>query len=846
MSIENVPNCLLSEKITSKLAEDTYSQKRVSMMNILTDSVFNSTFIGNDPKRDKSLDQNAEIFDLSSTQSIQSLEEILKEPDPEPIDESLLADFHDDLSLNARLLEEIHTFDDNSDVTSIATTSSFSRDSTHASWKRPVRRKPKSQMLRCIRLRGISSQLLSANEKIRCGAPTSITVGCTHIAVGTAHGLTLLFDSKQILKFCIGHSKDAYDSGPVTSLCFNGEDSRLLIGFAKGFLLLYDLLKSTTFGLKLLRRCDVLSQLGNGILSAKFLNNDVLAEPAPPAIVNDAGGSVYILEWRGSPDKSCKCIFAGSKGDVCRAEPLTSTFFDSSLLALASLTKLIVLRLKPKIQVIFTMENKLDEASKYDIVQQAKSPPLVSWRPISTDGHHSEVQLAYGRSKTIHIIEVSKISKSGVEMPHENSAKNSNLRAVLLKKISLKVNVDTDICASYDAMLINMAWISAKCLLTLDQNERAKLYDVFGENEHCVECSDISHIQLVYSTATFKGLATGGNVSPAMAFMAENACFNSLAVYSYGPSTGQVIVLGHKAVFALSLSSWLDCVNALVYCNNETQAPDFMGAISLCLDYFTGRKKTGLSSASPPGDAKNEANEKSLSNRKIVIIQEKAVALLLEYVELSMVKFVPSCGKIETLQEYYRNIIPFCLETCFELQREDIIYTTLYERFGVDALAKGIFLECLDDYILDDRLVDPPPSLIQEFIAHMEREGLYSVIESCVVHLPVHCLDLHQVMTFCRDRNLYDAIIYIFNYGLMDYMTPMMEMLQILGEILELKDFLSDEDVRLGNKLLLYVTCCLNGRSYFTYRVSDMKKDELICEIYEHTYALCARYIVRI
>lgn len=717
---------------------------QVFMATILADSVFNSTFIGHDSKDDKLIDQNAGTLDISSSQSIQSLEDILKEPDPEPIDESFFVDLPDDLSLNARFLDEVHAFDDNSDITSIATTSSFSRDSTHASWKRPVRRKPRSQLLRCIRLRSISSQLVSANEKIRCGAPTSITVGCTHIAVGTAHGLTLLFDSKQVLKFCVGHSKDAYDFGPVTSLCFNGEDSRLLIGFAKGCLLLYDLQKSTTSGLKVLRRCDVLSQLGNGILSAKFVNYDVLAEPAPPAIVNDTGGSVYILEWHGSPDKACKCIFAGSKGDVCRAEPLTSTFFDSSLLALASLTKLIVVRLKPKIQVIFTMENKIDESIKSDIIQQAKSPPLVCWRPISTNGRHSEVYLAYGRWKTIHIIQISKLSKSDIQVSDENSTRNSNLRAVLLKKIDVKVNVDTDLCASYDPMIINMAWISSKCLLTLDQNERARLYDVFGEKEHCVECSDISHIQLVYSTATFKGLATGGNVSPAMAFMAENACYNSLGVYSYGPSTGQVLFLGHKSVFALSLSTWLDCVNALVSCSNENQMPDFMGAISLCLDYYTGRKKTGLSSASPTRTTKNGSNDKSLSNRKMMIIQEKAVALLLEYVDLSMVKFAPSCGKIEALQDYYRNIIPFCLETCFELHREDIIYTILYERFGVDALAKGIFLECLDDYIIDDRLVDPPPSLIQEFIGHMEREGLYSVIESCVVHLPVYCLDLHQ------------------------------------------------------------------------------------------------------
>jgi len=58
----------------------------------------------------------------------------------------------------------------------------------------------------------------------------------------------------------------------------------------------------------------------------------------------------------------CKCIFSGSKGDVCRVEPLTTTVTlhhhnsrkPVKLVALTSLTKLLVLETAPRYSVVFT------------------------------------------------------------------------------------------------------------------------------------------------------------------------------------------------------------------------------------------------------------------------------------------------------------------------------------------------------------------------------------------------------------------------------------------------------------------------------------------------------------
>lgn len=50
-------------------------------------------------------------------------------------------------------------------------------------------------------------------------------------------------------------------------------------------------------------------------------------------------------------------------------------------------------------------------------------------------------------------------------------------------------------------------------------------------------------------------------------------------------------------------------------------------------------------------------------------------------------------------------------------------------------------------------------------------------LEACIVHLNVESLDIHQTMKLCWTQGLYDAIIYIYNQGMQDYITPLEELM---------------------------------------------------------------------
>lgn len=84
------------------------------------------------------------------------------------------------------------------------------------------------------------------------------------------------------------------------------------------------------------------------------------------------------------------------------------------------------------------------------------------------------------------------------------------------------------------------------------------------------------------------------------------------------------------------------------------------------------------------------------------------------------------------------------IKTSFFLHR-DILFDRIYERFAMDIIARGTFLECLEPYILNDKLTEIPARVMKDFVEHHEGRGYLDTVEACIVHMHVSSLDIHQV-----------------------------------------------------------------------------------------------------
>ncbi|KAL3853951.1 hypothetical protein ACJMK2_013245 [Sinanodonta woodiana] len=696
---------------------------------------------------DLELDDSEFQSDLPTVENPPTLESILNEPDEESIFED------DDISIpsSAQLLK------DSIDTSSLSSQDSLLSDRSQRKYKkkRATSKTLHGSILKPSKLKSIAAQLQSAADKVDAGMPSAMAVSSL-IAIGTSHGLVLIFDPKQLLKWCLGSTAVGAQYGAVSALSFNRDCTRLLSGFARGQITMWDL----TSG-KLLRTITDAHPPGTAVLHVKFTDSLTIA------VCSDSGGSVFDLEFKrliGVRTCESKCLFSGSRGEVCTIEPLHMNYTikdhpmqDVSVLAMASLSKVLLVTLRPHLKVIFTHPLKGDSSTL----------PLLAWQfviiQVSEQDRVIDPVLAFARESTIYFHQVFCTSAQDIKCSG-------------LQKMSVPYK------------LLSINWMNPKTLVTLDTTEKLHVIDVRSEEE--LEVIDISEVQLIYNNSFFKSLATGGNVSQALAFAGDHACYQTVVSHK-----GQLLLLGAKTVHVYTLRSWNERIDVLV------QEKKFQEALSLAQSFYEGKAKAVVGMTH------------SHSKRK-EIVSELMLDILFKHVDLSMTQFCPEKGRIEELEEYYQGIVPVSVDFTLYLNRMDILFGRIYDRFSMDVIAKGTFLECLEPYILNDKLSSIPPSVMKDFLSLYEGKGMLENVEACIVHMDVTSLDIHQVVMLCWNYGLYDAILYVYNQGMKDYTTPLEELLSTLRAAVSTGKQLSDQQIKLGNKLLVYISCCLAGRAY--------------------------------
>jgi hypothetical protein len=168
-------------------------------------------------------------------------------------------------------------------------------------------------LLKILELQTISNQLTLCIERTNYGNPTTIDVLLNRlIAIGTTKSVVLLFEHHtQSLKHCLNND---LSNGAVSALNFNSDATRILVGYARGRIQMYDCSNG-----KLLRNISSdIHAPDTAILNIKFTHDPTAA------LFSDSGGSVYVLQFTRHLKRGyqSKCLFSGSRGEVCTIEPL--------------------------------------------------------------------------------------------------------------------------------------------------------------------------------------------------------------------------------------------------------------------------------------------------------------------------------------------------------------------------------------------------------------------------------------------------------------------------------------------------------------------------------------------
>ena len=209
------------------------------------------------------------------------------------------------------------------------------------------------------------------------------------------------------------------------------------------------------------------------------------------------------------------------------------------------------------------------------------------------------------------------------------------------------------------------------------------------------------------------------------------------------------------------------------------------------------------------------------------------ISILKDYVERVL---VPLLDNQHQPRDRLESVIKLTITICIQLEAEyeilpplarscdftfsfffysALLFDQVYPTLSSCPPARSVFLELLEPHFLSDRLPSLPPSVMQQWVAHYEETGRLEALERCVTHVNVSSLDLHQILTLAGHAGLYSAYLYVHTRALLDYIGPLEDLMkQLASAVHQLGPPYSEQDLKLGHTLLVYLSCCLAGQVY--------------------------------
>lgn len=160
------------------------------------------------------------------------------------------------------------------------------------------------------------------------------------------------------------------------------------------------------------------------------------------------------------------------------------------------------------------------------------------------------------------------------------------------------------------------------------------------------------------------------------------------------------------------------------------------------------------------------------------------------------------------------SVLEICTEVCIHLDSSGISQSLDHLHSTVQSSQLGLtkFLEFLEAHLINGQMPSIPPLIMQQFVSYYEDCGRLEALEMCICNVDVACLDLHQILTLSQRHGLHRAYIYVHTKALGDYINPLDDLMKQLQASVRLGPPYSEQDLKLGHCILVYISCCLVGR----------------------------------
>jgi len=656
--------------------------------------------------------------------------------------------------------------------------------------------------VRWTKLRKITGQVFSEIGKRNYGRPTVLAVSAS-IAIGTSKGLTLIFDYHQNLTATIGLGTKAVESGAVTSLAVSADHSTIASGHANGHIFTWEISRPAKPFLHILplARAQLEQRKTDGHVSdTPIVHVGFLGTRHTALVSADEGGMAFShLATRG----------LGAVGRVVKTTrilgryPAAAGTFDrprkaSSVLAFSplplgnveqatdglGLTALLTPYLLVIVSTTPIAETQFKTARPKEVAPHGALSGCLAWFPAvrlkkpvpGTHDLESKTKLVYCWSNVLTILDVNiELQEEKDKPPILHFKPRSRWKA--------------------EEAIVGVQWLHRSVLGVLTISQR--LIIIEDPSLRVTDSFDLIHKHIYHQDLFSKQLRSTieqlDEDDQSMHGVVADAFHMSYKAYK-----GRLFLLGFNDLSLGTLSNWADRLLALM------EEGDVIAAIQLATSYFGGENDK-ISVGLPEDDETRHA-----------LVQEK----LLDMISASL-KYVfgqaraPEADE-EEQQVQLRDLAVASFAACLKTQDTDYLFDVVYDAYS-EAGKQEIFFQVLEPYIIDEEITAIPPDVLKDLITYYASKDKAVRLEEMICRLDTRTMDIHQIATLCKRYRLYDALIYVWNQAIGDFVTPMIE-LMLLIKMIEYGKFDNEETqaeyLASAMKVFPYLAYVFTGRIY--------------------------------
>jgi hypothetical protein len=656
-------------------------------------------------------------------------------------------------------------------------------------------------VIRWTKLRRITGQVFSEVGRRNFGHPTCVAI-TDSIVIGTSKGLILVFDYNQTSKASIGFGTKVLECGAVTSLAISADHTTIAAGHAEGHIFTWEVSRPSRPFLHIppidislpesrkhdghitgtavlhisflgYRRTALVSADGKGMAFSHLASRGTGAVARRIRTTRVLGRYPDLLT-RGAPSRRPSAVLAFSALPLGNVEQATDVL---GLVAMMTPYLLVIVSTTPIAQT----QHKA--ARPKEVAAHGAMSAALAWFPAiklkSKDAPVSRTKLAYCWSNVLSILEVEEVP------PEEetSTAKPPDLQFVVRSRWEAQESI------------VAVQWLSRSVLALLTITQQLLILE--DVTMHVTDSFDLLpkntfHSDL-YSQQLQSIVESLDEEDNSMHGVVADAFHMSFRAYK-----GKLFLLGFNDLIYGSLTNWADRLLALI------ETGDFIGAIELATTYYGGHGEKATIGLPEEDETRHG------------VVKEKLVEIISASLKYAFGRNSQAGGQRVEFEQL-TNLAAACIAACMITEDLEFMFDDVYPWFE-DNNQANTFLDVLEPYILERKVLSLPPSAVKAMIDHFVVTHTSTNLEEIICILDTTTMDIDQVTSLCKKYNLYDAYIYVWNSALADYVSPIDELLKMVPVSMTTSNGngAQVQHVQNAQKMFPYLSYILTGRVYPT------------------------------